>query len=123
QLPRSLQNQTRAAAVSCTATLHSTAVVGSKYRHLRLGLQASLALAAVSGCLREVTLYERQGGGSSSTKPAADAGPAEPADAGSVLVLPQPDAAMLPGVTDDACGASVLSARSVVVEREVEVRT
>lgn len=82
-----------------------------------------MALAAVGGCLPEVTLYEPQRSSSSSnTKPAAGAA-AEPGDAGSVLVLPQPDAALPPGVPDGACGASVLSATSVVVEREVEVRT
>jgi hypothetical protein len=68
----------------------------------------------------EIGLYERQSS-------ARDAGPTEqpensPRDSGVVLVLPQPG----PAISEPeigACGASVLKAKSVVVEREIEVWT
>ncbi|HET8933285.1 MAG TPA: vWA domain-containing protein [Polyangiales bacterium] len=84
-----------------------------------------MALAGLSACMPEVGLYEQQharshDAGAPVQDAARDASAAR--DSGVVLVLPQPDAAV--GEPDvGACGASVLSATSVVVEKEVEVRT
>lgn len=71
----------------------------------------------------EIALYEPQPSAASATE--QDAGEPRNAaspDAGNVLVLPQPDAAVI-DLPNGACGASVLSATSVVVEKEVEIRT
>lgn len=101
--------------------VHSV-VPSNDYKFLRACGPLVLAVAALCGCTPQIALYERQ-----SQQP--DAGPAEqpnehsrPEDAGDVLVVPQPDAATSePEV--GSCGASVLKAKSIVVEREVEVWT
>jgi hypothetical protein len=91
----------------------------------RFSAIAWVGVAALSACTPEIGLYERQ----SSPR---DAGPDErhdsatdasqPGDSGIVLVLPQPDAS---GTEPEvgSCGASVLKAKSIVVEREIEVWT
>jgi hypothetical protein len=80
-----------------------------------------VAWVGLSGCTPEVGLYERS---AQPGRPLDDAGEysGSAPDSGVVPILPQPDAAAGdPQV--GSCGASVLSAKSVVVEREVEVRT
>lgn len=118
--------------MSCRCRLHCytgyIVVVANNGQKMRLG-QAGLAvaLAGLCGCMPEVSLYERQAQARDAGGPPRDAGaPAIDAssehDSGVVLVLPQPDAAFSEPELG-ACGASVMSAKSVVVEQEVEVRT
>lgn len=82
---------------------------------------------ALSGCTPEIALYEREpsrrDAGAPEQMAPVDAGERAPEDAGTVLVLPQPDASVGAEPAVGACGASVHKAKSVVVEREIEVWT
>ena len=93
----------------------------------KLNVNHLVLVAALSGCTPEVALYEQTSGG-------ADAGASERIEAGAVdPTSPREDAGVrwvLPAPNADirepqagACGASVHKAKSVVVEREVEVWT
>jgi hypothetical protein len=98
--------------------------LGAKRRVRRAGLGMAWAgFAGLSGCMPEVGLYERQAQPRDAGSPLQDSGDANTAsDSGVVLVLPQPDAAFREPEAGE-CGASVLSATSVVVEKEVQVRS
>jgi hypothetical protein len=77
-------------------------------------------VAGIAGCVPDVALYERQ----PQVRDDGGQNPVETAgDAGVVLILPQPDAANVSEPEVGACGASVLKAKSVIVEKEVQVRT